>query len=198
MQDVPMTHHDSWHGADAYQRFMGRWSPYLAELFVPWLGVPAGRDWLDVGLRAQKSARGGVATRLCRVTQRPNLSTLRIWRSALRRQPQLLPRWRSHRMAAVQGRRGTRASLPGFPAAGKAGGAGGGSPSAVADRRRREHSAGGESLGSAGCESADVGAVFGPQAAAVAECRGCGRQLSAGGEGVGGEGRKVASKSRQE
>jgi len=28
---------------------MGRWSPFLAELFVSWLGVPPGRDWLDVG-----------------------------------------------------------------------------------------------------------------------------------------------------
>jgi len=45
---------DSWTSGDAYQNFMGRWSPRLAELFVPWLGVPAGRDWLDVGLRAQK------------------------------------------------------------------------------------------------------------------------------------------------
>lgn len=40
---------DRWTGADAYQRFMGRWSPYLAELFVLWVGAPAGRDWLDVG-----------------------------------------------------------------------------------------------------------------------------------------------------
>ena len=41
--------HDSWTSGDAYQRFMGRWSPFLAELFVSWLGVPPGRDWLDVG-----------------------------------------------------------------------------------------------------------------------------------------------------
>jgi SAM-dependent methyltransferase len=40
---------DSWTSGDAYQKFMGRWSPFLAELFVPWLAVPAGRDWLDVG-----------------------------------------------------------------------------------------------------------------------------------------------------
>ncbi len=40
---------DSWTSGDAYQRFMGRWSPFLAELFVPWISVPAGRDWLDVG-----------------------------------------------------------------------------------------------------------------------------------------------------
>lgn len=44
-----MTPSDSWTSGDAYQRFMGRWSPRLAELFVPWMAVPAGRDWLDVG-----------------------------------------------------------------------------------------------------------------------------------------------------
>ena len=44
-----MTPSDSWTSGDAYQRFMGRWSPFLANLFVPWLGVPAGREWLDVG-----------------------------------------------------------------------------------------------------------------------------------------------------
>jgi SAM-dependent methyltransferase len=50
MQDVTMSNPgDSWTSGDAYQRFMGRWSPFLAELFVPWLAVPAGRDWLDVG-----------------------------------------------------------------------------------------------------------------------------------------------------
>jgi len=28
---------------------MGRWSPRLAELFVPWLNIPPGSTWLDVG-----------------------------------------------------------------------------------------------------------------------------------------------------
>jgi SAM-dependent methyltransferase len=28
---------------------MGRWSPFLAEIFVPWLAVPTNADWLDVG-----------------------------------------------------------------------------------------------------------------------------------------------------
>ncbi len=43
--------HDSgsWTSGDAYQKFMGRWSPYLAELFVPWLEVEPGLSWLDVG-----------------------------------------------------------------------------------------------------------------------------------------------------
>lgn len=40
---------DRWTSGDAYQRFMGRWSPFLAELFVPWVCAPAGSDWLDVG-----------------------------------------------------------------------------------------------------------------------------------------------------
>jgi SAM-dependent methyltransferase len=40
---------DSWSSATAYQNYMGRWSPYLAELFVQWMSVPADRDWLDVG-----------------------------------------------------------------------------------------------------------------------------------------------------
>jgi SAM-dependent methyltransferase len=40
---------DSWTSGDAYQKFMGRWSPFLAELFVPWVCAPAGSEWLDVG-----------------------------------------------------------------------------------------------------------------------------------------------------
>ena len=40
---------DRWTSGDAYQRFMGRWSPYLAELFVPWLEIEPGLAWLDVG-----------------------------------------------------------------------------------------------------------------------------------------------------
>lgn len=38
-----------WQGGDAYERFMGRWSRRLAPLFLDWVGVPAGRRWLDVG-----------------------------------------------------------------------------------------------------------------------------------------------------
>jgi len=32
-----------------YYRFMGRWSARMAERFVDWLAIPAGRRWLDVG-----------------------------------------------------------------------------------------------------------------------------------------------------
>jgi SAM-dependent methyltransferase len=40
---------DRWTGGEAYQRFMGRWSPFLASQFVQWLNIPPERDWLDVG-----------------------------------------------------------------------------------------------------------------------------------------------------
>ena len=36
-------------GSDAYERYIGRWSRPVADQFVPWLGVPAGQRWLDVG-----------------------------------------------------------------------------------------------------------------------------------------------------
>jgi SAM-dependent methyltransferase len=38
-----------WAVGEAYERYVGRWSRPVAELFVRWLGVPAGRRWLDVG-----------------------------------------------------------------------------------------------------------------------------------------------------
>lgn len=34
---------------DAYEAYVGRWSRAVAGRFVRWLGVPAGRRWLDVG-----------------------------------------------------------------------------------------------------------------------------------------------------
>jgi len=40
---------DSWHGGDAYERYMGRWSRQVAPRFLSWLDAPAGRRWLDVG-----------------------------------------------------------------------------------------------------------------------------------------------------
>ncbi|HEX6251271.1 MAG TPA: class I SAM-dependent methyltransferase [Gemmatimonadaceae bacterium] len=40
---------DSWTGADAYDRYMGRWSRVMADEFLAWLDVPPGRDWADVG-----------------------------------------------------------------------------------------------------------------------------------------------------
>ncbi|MGI5128276.1 class I SAM-dependent methyltransferase [Pseudonocardia sp. CA-107938] len=40
---------DTWAGADAYERYIGRWSAPVAARFVVWLDVPPGRRWLDVG-----------------------------------------------------------------------------------------------------------------------------------------------------
>lgn len=40
---------DSWEGADAYERFMGRWSRLVAEHFLRWLPVAHDKRWLDVG-----------------------------------------------------------------------------------------------------------------------------------------------------
>jgi SAM-dependent methyltransferase len=40
---------DSWDGAAAYDRFMGRWSRELARAFVRWLEVPERGHWLEVG-----------------------------------------------------------------------------------------------------------------------------------------------------
>ena len=34
---------DKWNNAEAYQRYMGRWSPRLAELCLEWLGAPSDR-----------------------------------------------------------------------------------------------------------------------------------------------------------
>jgi 2-polyprenyl-3-methyl-5-hydroxy-6-metoxy-1,4-benzoquinol methylase len=36
-------------GSDAYERYIGRWSRRVADLFVDWLEVPPGQRWLDVG-----------------------------------------------------------------------------------------------------------------------------------------------------
>lgn len=38
-----------WDQADAYERFMGRWSRLVALEFVHWLDIPPGATWLDVG-----------------------------------------------------------------------------------------------------------------------------------------------------
>lgn len=38
-----------WAKGDAYEAYVGRWSRLVAAEFVRWLGVPAGRRWLDVG-----------------------------------------------------------------------------------------------------------------------------------------------------
>ncbi len=40
---------DSWNDGAPYERYVGRWSRRVAPLFLEWLGLPAGRRWLDVG-----------------------------------------------------------------------------------------------------------------------------------------------------
>lgn len=40
---------DTWERGSPYEQYVGRWSRRVAPLFLSWLGVPAGRRWLDVG-----------------------------------------------------------------------------------------------------------------------------------------------------
>ena len=39
---------DKWTSGAAYDLWMGRWSRLLADEFLQWLNLPAGRQWLDV------------------------------------------------------------------------------------------------------------------------------------------------------
>ena len=40
---------DSWASGDKYEPYIGRWSRLVARLFLSWLAIPAGSQWLDVG-----------------------------------------------------------------------------------------------------------------------------------------------------
>ncbi|MER6253817.1 class I SAM-dependent methyltransferase [Streptomyces sp. NPDC001584] len=40
---------DVWTAGAGYERYMGRWSRSVAELFTQWLGLPGRLRWLDVG-----------------------------------------------------------------------------------------------------------------------------------------------------
>lgn len=40
---------DVWAVGDAYEAYVGRWSSRVAAAFVPWLDVPGGARWVDVG-----------------------------------------------------------------------------------------------------------------------------------------------------
>lgn len=40
---------DKWMSADAYERFMGRWSRQLAKAFIQWFAPAASWNWLEVG-----------------------------------------------------------------------------------------------------------------------------------------------------
>lgn len=39
----------TWSTADAYERYVGRWSRPVAAEFLRWLDLPPGVDWVDVG-----------------------------------------------------------------------------------------------------------------------------------------------------
>ena len=40
---------DVWASGDAYEPYVGRWSRLIARQFIPWVGVPPEKVWLDVG-----------------------------------------------------------------------------------------------------------------------------------------------------
>jgi SAM-dependent methyltransferase len=40
---------DTWESGRPYEQYVGRWSRRVAPEFLAWLGLPAGRRWLDVG-----------------------------------------------------------------------------------------------------------------------------------------------------
>ena len=40
---------DRWSSGTAYEGYIGRWSRLVAPVFLDWLEVPPGADWLDVG-----------------------------------------------------------------------------------------------------------------------------------------------------
>ena len=40
---------DTWERGSHYEQYVGRWSRRVAPPFLEWLGIPAGRKWLDVG-----------------------------------------------------------------------------------------------------------------------------------------------------
>ena len=39
----------TWAAGDRYEPYVGRWSRRVAPEFLAWLGIPAGKRWLDVG-----------------------------------------------------------------------------------------------------------------------------------------------------
>jgi SAM-dependent methyltransferase len=41
--------HDVWAVGEGYERYVGRWSRLVAPEFLRGLGIPGGRNWLDVG-----------------------------------------------------------------------------------------------------------------------------------------------------
>ena len=58
---------DTWERGNPYEEYVGRWSRQVAPPFLSWLGIAAGRIWLDVGCGTgalcAAIARGTHATR---------------------------------------------------------------------------------------------------------------------------------------
>ena len=46
---MPTAQPDVWGTADAYERYMGRWSRQVAPLFTAWLDASPQADWIDIG-----------------------------------------------------------------------------------------------------------------------------------------------------
>ncbi|HEV8192739.1 MAG TPA: class I SAM-dependent methyltransferase [Ktedonobacterales bacterium] len=45
----PAKRPERWSSGNTYEPYIGRWSRLVAQQFLPWLDVPPGSDWLDVG-----------------------------------------------------------------------------------------------------------------------------------------------------
>jgi SAM-dependent methyltransferase len=46
IKDAPK---DLWESGDSYEAYVGRWSRLVAQEFIPWINVPEGSQWLEVG-----------------------------------------------------------------------------------------------------------------------------------------------------
>lgn len=57
-----------WAVGEAYEGYVGRWSRRVAAEFVPWLGAPAARPWLDVGC-----GTGGLTATVLAVAEPPRV-----------------------------------------------------------------------------------------------------------------------------
>jgi SAM-dependent methyltransferase len=65
-----MTYEPSiWGVAEAYERYIGRWSQTIAAGFVDWLALPDGLSWLDVGCGTGALSRTIVAASAPRLVQ---------------------------------------------------------------------------------------------------------------------------------
>ncbi|MGB8983901.1 MAG: methyltransferase domain-containing protein [Anaerolineales bacterium] len=46
---IDVSSHDVWAKGDSYEPYVGRWSRLVAQEFIPWVGLPEDKHWLDVG-----------------------------------------------------------------------------------------------------------------------------------------------------